>query len=184
VTAAPPTVLRLPFQGRWMARNSPANRVPSHGTHLFGTTFAIDFIAVDERGRSGKRSWRSQLATERPEIFIGYGAPILAPVLGNVAAAHDGEPDHEASRSQLALIPYALSQARRVREGSSAIAGNHVVLSLGPSGPFVLLAHLRGGSVCVAVGEWVEEGAIVGSCGNSGNSAQPHVHLQVTDTTV
>jgi len=42
-------VLRLPFRGTWLARNSPARRVPSHGTHLFATTYAMDFIAV--RGR-------------------------------------------------------------------------------------------------------------------------------------
>lgn len=46
-----PVVLEFPFRGLWMARNSPARRVPSHGTHAFGVTYAIDFVAVDE-GRS------------------------------------------------------------------------------------------------------------------------------------
>ena len=181
---APPVVLRLPFRGRWVAGNSPANRVPSHGTHLFGTTFAIDFVAVNERGHSGKRGWRTVLATESPEIFLGFGAPILAPASGTVVAAIDGEPDHEARRSQLALIPYALSQARRIREGVRAIAGNHVVIAMGSSGPFVLIAHLRRGTVNVAVGSVVEVGETIGSCGNSGNSTQPHVHVQVTDSIV
>lgn len=180
---APPVVLRLPFQGRWIARNSPANRVPSHGTHLFGTTFAIDFVAVDERGRSAKRGWRSALATEPPEVFVGFGAPIVAPASGTVVAVIDGELDHEARRSQLALIPYAFSQGRRVRDGVRAIAGNHVVIAMGSSGPFVLLAHLQRGSVSVAVGSVVEVGETIGSCGNSGNSTQPHVHVQVTDST-
>ena len=63
-----PVVLRFPFQGRWIAENSPANRVPSHGTHLFGTTFAIDFVAVDERGRSAKHGWRFVLAAEPPVL--------------------------------------------------------------------------------------------------------------------
>ena len=61
-----PVVLRLPFWGRWIAGNSPANRIASHGTKLFGTTFAIDFVAVNERGHPGKRGWRSVLATESP----------------------------------------------------------------------------------------------------------------------
>ena len=42
-----PVLLELPFRGRWQARNSPARRVPSHGTHRFGVTYAIDFVAVD-----------------------------------------------------------------------------------------------------------------------------------------
>lgn len=181
---SPVVVLRLPFRGRWIAGNSPANRVPSHGSHLFGTTFAIDFVAVNERGHSGKRGWRSVLATESPEVFVGFGAPILAPASGTVVTAIDGELDHEARRSQLALIPYALSQARRIREGVRAIAGNHVVIAMGSSGPFVLIAHLRRGTVNVAVGSVVEVGEAIGSCGNSGNSTQPHVHVQVTDSTV
>ena len=178
-----PVVLRLPFRGRWTVENSPANRVPSHGSHLFGTTFAIDFVAVNERGSSGKRGWRSLLATESPEAFIGFGAPILAPASGKVVAAIDGEPDHEARRSQLALIPYAFSQAGRVRKGVRAIAGNHVVIAMGSSGPFVLIAHLQRGTVNVEVGSIVGVGDIIGLCGNSGNSTQPHVHVQVTDST-
>ncbi|SKB04133.1 M23 family metallopeptidase [Aeromicrobium choanae] len=177
-----PIELAYPFTGRWLARNSPVRRVPSHGTHLMGTTYAIDFIPVDERGRSAPRSWRAVVATEPPEGFAGFGVPILAPCSGRVVVAHDGEPDHEARRSAPSLLTYALTQARRVRAGAPAIAGNHVVIAMGEGGPFVLLAHLRQGSVRVAVGDEVVEGRAVGACGNSGNSTEPHVHLQVTDS--
>ena len=176
-------VLDLPFRGRWRARNSPARRVPSHGTHAFGVTYAIDFVAVDDRGRTAPRTWRTLLSVERPELFRGFGQPLLAPVAGTVVAAHDGEPDHEARRSQVALVPYALTQGRRARAGAAALAGNHVVLALGPAGPFVLLAHLRRGSVCVRPGDAVAPGDRLGACGNSGNSTEPHVHVQVTDST-
>jgi murein DD-endopeptidase MepM/ murein hydrolase activator NlpD len=177
-----PVVLDLPFHGTWLARNSPARRVPSHGTTLFGVTHAIDFIAVDSRARSAPRSWRTLLATEPPELFLGFGAPILAPIAGTVLAVHDGEIDHAARRSQLALIPYALGQAGRVRGGIDAIAGNYVVIALGPVGPYASVVHLRCGSVWVVPGATVRAGDVVGECGNSGNSTQPHVHVQVTDS--
>ena len=55
-----PALLALPFTGRWIARNSPARRIPSHGTDLLGERYAIDFIGVDERGRSAAtRRWGS-----------------------------------------------------------------------------------------------------------------------------
>lgn len=180
--SADPVLLDLPFQGRWLARNSPARRVPSHGTHLFGLTYAIDFIAVHDNGRSARRTWRTLLSVEPPEAFRGSGERILAPVAGTVAIAHDGEPDHEARRSQIALLPYALGQAKRVRAGIAATSGNHVVLALSPSGPYVLLAHLRSGTVRVSEGDRLASGDQVGECGNSGNSTQPHVHVQVTDS--
>lgn len=77
--SADPVLLDLPFQGRWLARNSPARRVPSHGTHLFGLTYAIDFIAVHDNGRSAPRTWRTLLSVEPPEAFRGFGERILAP---------------------------------------------------------------------------------------------------------
>ena len=180
--ASDPIELDLPFRGLWLARNSPARRVPSHGTHAFGVTYAIDFVAVDERGRPAPRTWRTALSVEAPELFRGFGRPILAPVSGTVAIVHDGEPDHDARRSQLTLLGYALGQAGRVRQGVGAVAGNHVVITLGGNGPYVLLAHLRRGSVRVAPGDQVTVGDQLGECGNSGNSTQPHVHVQVTDS--
>jgi hypothetical protein len=67
--------LALPFAGRWAVQNSPPRRVPSHGTDLMGERHAIDFVAVDDRGRTAStRDWRTFLATERPERYVGFGA--------------------------------------------------------------------------------------------------------------
>lgn len=171
----------MPFRGTWLVRNSPARRVPSHGTDLFATTYAVDFIAVEGRRTAAVRDWRPVLSTEPPERFFAFGQPILAPAAGAVVSLLDGEADHEARRSQLALVPYALTQAGRIRGGPAAIAGNHVVLQVA-DGAFVLLAHLRRGSLAVEPGRRVAEGEVLGACGNSGNSTQPHVHLQVMDS--
>lgn len=175
-------VVSLPFEGRWLVENSPARRVPSHGTDLMGERYAIDFVAVDERRRTAdRRDWRTLLSTEPSERFLAFGRPILAPADGVVAYVHDGELDHDGRRSQLTLLPYALSQSARLRQGVAAIAGNHVIIAPPRTGTFVLLAHLRAGSIRVAVGEYVTAGQHVADCGNSGNSTQPHVHLQAMD---
>jgi hypothetical protein len=178
-----PVVLSLPFDGPWLTQNSPARRVPSHGSDLFGERYAIDFVAVDERRRTAhRRDWRTFLATEPPERFVAFGRPILAPAAGRVVAVHDGEVDHEARRSQPALVPYALGQAGRLRQGVRAIAGNFVVLGLEEQRPaFVALVHLQHGSLRVGPGDTVRPGERLAACGNSGNSTQPHVHLQVMD---
>lgn len=128
-----------------------------------GTTYAIDFIPVDEQGRSAPWSWRAAVATEAPVTFVGFGAPILAPCPGRVVIAHDGEADRHARRSQLTLLPYMRGQAGRVRGGPAAIAGNHVVIAADEHGPYILLAHLQKGSVTVTVGHQVREGAVVGA---------------------
>lgn len=173
----------LPVHGALDGSHSPARRVPSHGTHLLGTTYAIDFIGVDESGRSAPWGWRAALSTETPERFVGYGRPILAPIPGTVVVAHDGEVDHVARRSLPAGLRYLMTQAQRFRAGPAAIAGNHVVIGASADGgPYVLLAHLRRGSLAVGIGDRVGVHDLVGRCGNSGNSYQPHVHVQATDS--
>jgi murein DD-endopeptidase MepM/ murein hydrolase activator NlpD len=78
-------------------------------------------------------------------------------------------------------VPYALGQAARVRQGSAAIAGNHLVMRLQHGNAYVALVHLRAHSFQVAVGDDVITGQPLAECGSSGNSTQPHLHLQVMD---
>jgi len=180
MSSSEPFLLALPFTGRWIVENSPASRIPSHGTELFGSSHAIDFVPVDSSGRSAPRGLGSIFGTEPAAAFIGFGRPILSPVSGEVVRVHDGEEDHVARRSFGAQLGYALTQRSRVREGASAIAGNHIVISR--DGALVLLAHLRAGSVRPRLGDRVSVGEVIGECGNSGNSTEPHLHIQVSDS--
>lgn len=136
--------LAYPFAGRWLVQNSPANKVPSHGTRMFATAYAIDFVPVDDRGRTAPVTWASMFRTQVPEAFPGFGRDVLAPIAGVVVAVHDGGEDHGAVRG-FPSIAYALTQARRVSSGWAALAGNHVLLET-TGGEFVALCHLQRGS--------------------------------------
>jgi hypothetical protein len=182
-TLPAPTVLALPFNGSWLAMNSPARRVPSHGTHVMAVTYAIDFVGVDARGRTSTvHDWRTVLAREPADRFHAFGRAILSPVDGRVVSVHDGEPDHPAQRSLVMGLGYLLTQRSRLRLGAGALAGNHVVIEIGTAGRYVLLAHLRRGSLRVRPGDVVASGQEIATCGNSGNSTQPHLHIQVMDS--
>lgn len=170
--------LEYPFAGRWLIKNSPANRVPSHGTPLFATSYAIDFVPVDDAGRTGPITFGALLRPEPPERFPGFGRTILAPVEGIVAAGHDTEADHRAYRG-LPSIYYALTQRRRAKAGWVGLAGNHVLIENGTI--VVALCHLQQDSLEVRPGQRVRVGDVIGRCGNSGNSTEPHVHLQAMD---
>lgn len=170
--------LAYPFSGHWLVQNSPANRVPSHGTRRFATSYAIDFVPVDENDRTAPFTLSSLLRPEPPERFPGFGRPILAPVEGTVVAAHDSELDHPAYRG-LPSIGYALTQHRRATAGWIALAGNHVFIESG--GIVVALCHLRQGSIEVQPGQQVRLGDMLARCGNSGNSTEPHLHVQAID---
>ena len=55
--------------------------------------------------------------------------------------------------------------------------GNLVVIA-DPRGFSVELSHFAQKSLRVKVGDWVERGTVLGLCGNSGYSPQPHIHVQ------
>lgn len=170
--------LKYPFVGRWLVQNSPADRVPSHGTALFASSYAIDLIPVDAQGRTASITVRTLMRPEPPERFPGFGRNVLAPVHGVVIRTHDAEPDHPAYRG-LPSIGYALTQRRRAQAGWVALAGNHVLIE--SEGIVVALCHLQQDSVTVRPAQRVHVGDVLGRCGNSGNSTEPHVHVQAVD---
>lgn len=171
--------LEYPFSGPWLVQNSPGSRIPSHGTHAYGTTHAIDFVPVDSLGRSAPFTVSSLIRPEPARRFPGWGRTVLAPIRGVVVATRGSDPDHDAFRG-LPSVLYALTQRRRAAAGCVALAGNHVVIQADPR-VFVALCHLRRGSVTVGPGDSVDPGQPVAQCGNSGNSTEPHLHVQATD---
>jgi len=54
--------------------------------------------------------------------------------------------------------------------------GNHVVIKTNDF--YVLMGHLKKGSITVKVGDRVEQGQPIAKAGNSGWTLQPHTHLQ------
>ena len=170
----------FPFNGPWLVQNSPANRVPSHGTTAFASSYAIDFVPVSDNGRSAPVSLSTLVRSEPPDHFPGFGRPVLAPVEGAIIAAQDRAADHHAFRG-LASVRYALTQGRRAAAGWPALAGNHVLVET-QAGLVVALCHLQQDSVQVEPGQRVHVGQTVGRCGNSGNSTEPHLHVQAFDS--
>lgn len=97
--------------------------------------------------------------SKKLEDYGCWGVPVRAPARARVHQIHDGEED---------LTPGVIAGKRPT--------GNHVALELA-DGTFLLLAHLQKGSVAVQPGEQVEEGALLGRCGNSGHTSEPHIHI-------
>jgi len=90
-----------------------------------------------------------------------YGVPVLAPIDGEIVQYANTEPEAEPGTLQTNISsPY----------------GNHVVIEPN-SGGYLILAHLKTGSVTVRPGDSVQEGDVIGACGNSGNTSEPHIHV-------
>lgn len=94
------------------------------------------------------------------EDYGCWDVSVVAPASGRIADAEDGIRDEIPGERNL-----------------SQPSGNHVILQLPESGTYLLIAHLKQGSVVVRQGDEVVEGQEIGRCGNSGNSSEPHIHI-------
>ena len=83
-------------------------------------------------------------------------------------------------RSRRTVVRRAATQGRRATADWRALAGNHVLIE--SRGTVVALCHLQQNSVQVRAGQTMTVGDPIGRCGNSGNSTEPHVHIQAGDS--
>ncbi len=181
---ARPVVVEFPLRGEgWVAVNSPADRIPSHGTNMLGQRYAYDFLMIDQREGSHYHpaSWLRTLLVGVPtRECYAWGAPVHLPFDGVIIRAVDGfserpriHPVREAAvalRNALTFSPARLP----------SILGNHVIARGG--NVFAGFAHLAPGSVSVSEGQTVRSGEVIGRVGHTGNSTTPHLHFQLMDS--
>ncbi|GAB3031669.1 M23 family metallopeptidase [Bowmanella dokdonensis] len=118
-----------------------------------GQSKALDIFKITPFGFH-KTGWQPS----NPARYRTFGVPVLSPCNGEVALLADGIRD------------MTVPQMDR-----DHMAGNYVAIDCGDF--FVILAHLRQGSIVVETADKVKTGDLLGQMGNSGNSSQPHLHL-------
>jgi len=150
------TRLSLPFEGTWYVFWGGETEAQNYHVTNRAQRGAYDFVV-----REGDKSFRG--TGERNEDYLAYGKPVLAPCDGTVVMVVDGVPDNQPGRTN----PY--------------YAPGNTVMIRSEAGEYVLVGHLVPGSPAVRVNQKVTRGQLLGRCGNSGNSSEPHVHLHVQD---
>lgn len=162
VTTGTRTVYSLPCAGTWLVYSGGTTETTSHSWAVVAQRYAYDLVVAD-----GEKRRHSGSGTKLTD-YRAYGEPILAAADGTVVAA-------EGSMRDAPLVGYGV-----VDFLSRSFFGNHVVVKH-DEGEFGLYAHLAPGSVKVAVGESVARGQLLGDCGHSGHSSEPHLHFHVQD---
>ncbi|MFC4550490.1 MULTISPECIES: M23 family metallopeptidase [Halorussus] len=159
----PKTELTLPFDGEWTTVNGGVTQRTSHSWGIVSQRYAYDFVVTDADGDTH--------AGDGGELtdYYAFGKPIRAPADGTVVKTKDS------------LRDYPKPGSGWIEWRTWDIAGNHVVVRHA-DGEYSLLAHLQEGSVTVEPGDEVARGDVVGACGNSGASTEPHLHFQIQDS--
>jgi hypothetical protein len=154
------TVLRLPFAGRWQVVWGGDTKELNQHHDTPNQQYAFDFLGVDEQGQTHKGDGTQN------EDFYAFGREVLAPADGVVTETIEGVRDNHPG----SMNPYSG-------------LGNAVFIQH-RQGEVSVLAHFKQGSIRVKAGDQVKAGQVLGLCGNSGNSSEPHLHYHLQNTPI
>lgn len=147
----------LPFRGVWMVSNG--GRTEETNNHVRfaegegpkNQIYAYDF----RRGHTGEG--------KTLEDYDVYGEEVIAPGDGVVVQVINGAID---------VLP---------GERDRAVGCGNTVIIDHQNGEFSVLCHCKYQSIRVNVGDRVSQGDILGLCGNTGNTSEPHIHFHLQD---
>jgi murein DD-endopeptidase MepM/ murein hydrolase activator NlpD len=147
---------RLPFDGEWFVMwggDEEWQNVPHHGR--LSQNLALDLhrvIGPDARTFQGDKT--------KNESYLCWGQPIYAPTDGTVEIVIDG------------IVDNSPGERNRYVVGGNSVQIRH-------DGFVMDLDHFQYGSIVVHRGDKLKAGDLIGRCGNSGNSSEPHLHFQI-----
>lgn len=152
-----PVDLAFPLRdGAYAVLQGGSNVVANPFHALSGNSFPIDLVKLN---RFGNRA-----AGIAPRELYGYeifGDMLHSPCTGALRDARDGMPDNAPGNLDMLHTE-----------------GNYLRIACGDAD--VLMAHMKSGSLLVSPGQAVAAGQPVGQVGNSGNSMEPHLHIEAS----
>jgi hypothetical protein len=147
----------MPFAGEWYVFSGGRSALVNNHWTTVPQRDALDIIQI--RNGSSYRGDKNELTS-----YYAYGKPVVAPAPGRITALTDSRPN------------VAIGDSDRAHP-----EGNFLILEIG-GGRYVMMGHLQPGSAKVGVGDTVRRGQPLANVGNSGNTSEPHLHIQVQNT--
>ena len=149
------TKLILPFKGEWTVFWGGDTKELNYHIENEAQKGAFDIVITDENGKSYKNSG------QKNEDYYAFEKELIAPCDAEVVLVVDGINDNKPGELNPIYIP-----------------GNTVILKTN-NGEYLFFAHFKQNSIVVKQGRKVKKGEILGLCGNSGNSSEPHLHFHL-----
>ncbi len=152
------TKMELPFNGKWYVVWGGDTKELNYHVESDSQKNAFDFVIIGDNGKSYSNSGNKN------EDYHCFGKNLLAPCDAEVFMAVDGIKDN---------IPGKMD--------TSFPMGNTVILKT-DAGEYIYLCHFKQFSIRVKEGSKVKKGDVLGNCGNSGRSSEPHLHFHIQNT--
>lgn len=152
------TKLSLPFKNEWTVTWGGDTKDLNYHVESKSQKNAFDFIITDKRGKSYKTNGNSN------EDFYAFGQDYFSPCDGEIVLVVDGVKENKIGEMN-----------------SFNIGGNTIILKT-LTNEYVVFCHLKHKSIEVKEGQKVKKGQLLGQCGNTGHSSEPHLHFHIQNT--
>lgn len=149
------TKLKLPFKGEWTVFWGGDTKELNYHVIDEAQKNAFDLVIRDEKGNSFKTDGLNN------EDYYAFGKELIAPCDGEVVLVVDGVKDNKPGEMNPIYVP-----------------GNTVIMKT-ENNEYLFFAHFKQHSIKVKQGQKVKQGEVLGLCGNSGNSSEPHLHFHI-----
>lgn len=149
------TKLKLPFNGEWTVVWGGDTKELNYHVESQAQKNAFDIVIKDSKGNSFKTNGKTN------EDYYAFGKEIIAPCAGQIVLVVDGVKDNKPGEFNPIYIP-----------------GNTVILKTADN-EYLFFAHFKQHSIKVIEEQNVKQGQVLGLCGNSGNSSEPHIHFHI-----
>jgi murein DD-endopeptidase MepM/ murein hydrolase activator NlpD len=149
------TKLVLPFNGAWTVFWGGDTKELNYHVVSKAQKNAFDIVIKDKTGKSYKTDGKTN------EDYYAFGKEIFAPCDGIIVLVVDGVKENKPGELNPIYVP-----------------GNSVILKT-MNNEYLLFAHFKHHSIKVKEGEKVKQERVLGLCGNTGNSSEPHLHFHI-----
>ncbi len=149
------TKLILPFKGKWTVVWGGDTKELNYHVENEAQKNAFDFVITDNDNKSFKTNGTTN------EDFYAFGKELIAPCDGEIVLVVDGVKDNRPGVFNPIYVP-----------------GNSVIMKT-ENDEFLFLGHFKQHSITVKEGQKIKQGHVLGLCGNSGNSSEPHLHFHI-----
>lgn len=149
------TKLILPFHGTWHVVWGGDTKELNYHIENEAQKNAFDILIVDKTGKSYHGNGKTN------EDFYAFGKELIAPCDGEIVWVINGVADN---------IPGEMN--------TKDITGNTVVIKT-IHNEFLYFCHFKNQTIQVKEGDKVKQGQLLGLCGNSGHSSEPHLHFHI-----
>ncbi|MCD8827538.1 M23 family metallopeptidase [Staphylococcus gallinarum] len=147
----------MPIDKTWSVVWGGHNELLNYHYPYINQRYAYDLV-IRKDGRSYKGNGGDN------NDYFAFNQKIFSPQEGVVVDIKNNERDN---------IPGEMTKEKPL--------GNYVVIRH-MENEYSLIAHFKNQSITVVPGDIVKKGQLLGKCGNSGNSTEPHIHFQLMDS--